>query len=708
LDNADFSLLPAVSNPAIELAVEVVVPGIPGILAYLLPETLSEADVGYQVELMARTRKASGYVVRVIRDKEEIKSLSGKYKLRPVLSGKPVFSPDQLSLFEWISTYYGYPLAETIECSVPRLSEAKRRNSSKTTSEKKLTSKIPEQLTAAQAVAVEILEGALSKATYATHLLFGVTGSGKTEVYLRVLQKIAESKQGAIVIVPEIALTPQLIDYFEARLHSEIALLHSELTPKARQMTWERILKGELKIVLGARSAIFAPVRDLKLIIADEEHEASFKQSDTLRYNARDVATVLAKQRNCLAVLGSATPSFETLMNVKKGAFKLIELKERANQKPLPQIEIVNLAKIKRSEMPSESISPILHAALSEVFKSGEQAILLYNRRGFASYLQCDSCQHVVLCPNCSVSLTYHRGQEQLLCHYCGLRQFPPTKCPSCLDPRLVQIEDADEAGDKGKLSLRGSGTERVIDEIKLLFPDLPLLQMDRDSVDSKDSYREILSAMKSEKAQLLVGTQMIAKGHDIPGVTLVGVIDADVGLYSPDFRSSERALQLITQAAGRAGRGDKAGRVIIQTRQPNHPAIVAASTGRFMAFARYELDQRKQLFYPPFGRLMRIIVSSPESELAAGTGIKLSKEIQNWIPEIIQQQGAGITISTLGPAPAPHERLRGRFRFHLLIKSSSAKALSTIAKHIQESRGELLKGKDVRIAVDIDPMDML
>ncbi len=683
--------------------VEVALPGVPKPLLYGVPDELELIDVGYEVAVLARARKAHGWVTGISEKRPE------GIRLRPIISAHQAFLPSQLDLFRWMGRYYGYPLAETIDCAIPQF---RSRRPTRTKAEKrgdiKLVGGRPENLTPGQTAALNAISAALRDRVFAAFLLFGVTGSGKTEVYLRALEALMQTDGGAIVIVPEIALTPQLIDYFETRLSHEVALLHSELSPGARQTMWERILRGELRIVLGARSAIFAPVRNLRFIAVDEEHESSFKQSDSLRYNARDVAVVLAKQTGSVAVLGSATPSFESLMNVKRGAYNLLELKERANAKPVPAIEVVDLSKVRRAEMISPNLSPRFYDLLRETLSAGEQAIILYNRRGFASYLQCESCQEVVLCPNCSITLTYHRGQEQVLCHYCGIQLPLPTRCRVCLDPRTTSVEDLDSAAEIGKLALRGAGTEKVIEEIRSLFPETAILQMDRDSITSKEGYREILTAMRSGKAQLLVGTQMIAKGHDLPDVTFVGIIDADIGLSTPDFRASERVLQLITQAAGRAGRGLKAGRVLIQTRQARHPTIVAAASGRFMAFARFELERRKALSYPPFGRLMRLIVSSPDAFDAERGAGEVSRMLEELIPSLLKQHEGKVRFSTLGPAPAPHEKLRGRFRHHFLVKCSSAAALSQLAGSFLERYQHWKNFDDLRVAVDIDPVEML
>jgi primosomal protein N' (replication factor Y) len=574
----------------------------------------------------------------------------------------------------------------------------------------------PEKLTASQQLAIDTVFQSIDCHSFDPLLLFGVTGSGKTEIYIRSIEKVLAEGGGALLVVPEIALTPQLLDEFRSRLNSPIAVLHSQIGASEKWFAWEALVKGEIKLAIGARSAIFAPVKDLSLIIVDEEHESSYKQSDGFRYHGRDVAVMRAKFANCPIILGSATPSFESLLNVKKGKYKLIEIADRVTQRPLPEIEVIDLNKIHKKEMPSENISPKLFQAIDETLSAREQIVILYNKRGFSSYLQCNSCNEVLLCPNCSVAFTYHKGKKRLLCHYCGHTEGIPNKCPLCRNPKTTRVEvDADGnlvASKKhlekvGDLIHRGSGTEKVVEEITNFFPNARIARLDRDTVSGKDSYREILGSMKNGKADILIGTQMIAKGHDIPGVTLVAIIDADVGLHLPDFRASEKAFQLITQASGRAGRGDTQGRVLIQTREPNHPTIVAASKGRFKAFARYEMDYRKSLNYPPWGKLLRVVISSTNSQDAYSLSCNVKDILTKFVNQKLAAANDGeINLTLLGPSPAPHERLRGRFRWHFLIKSNSAKSISELANSLNLIK--LNKANDCRISVDVDPVDML
>ena len=562
----------------------------------------------------------------------------------------------------------------------------------------------PAELTNSQASAIKQISHAVNKNSFAAYLLYGVTGSGKTEVYLQSIQRALELGRSALVIVPEIALTPQIHDIFQSRLQSTVALLHSQVGDSLRWNTWKTILNGDIKVAIGARSAIFAPLKNLGLIIVDEEHENSYKQSEGFRYHARNIAVIRAKIENCPIVLGSATPSFESLHNVQLGRYQLLEMPDRATSRPLPKIEIVDISKLRKKHMASESLSPRLFEEIKHSLENSEQIVILYNRRGFSSYLQCNTCSEVLKCPNCSVSLTFHKTRNLLLCHLCDHRLTPPDKCPDCLNQHSSRVENNSNQEEIAKLVHRGGGTEKIFDELKDLFPEAKILRMDRDTVGKKGAYREILSQMKSGEADILVGTQMIAKGHDLPGVTLVGIVDADVGLHLPDFRSSENIFQLITQASGRAGRGEKSGRVIVQTREPNHPTILSIEQGRFKAFARYEMDYRKKLNYPPFTKLLRVIISGPDKPLAQDCSMNVRRLIDSWLDKI---QG-GDQAAVLGPAVAPYEKLRGRFRYHLFVKSPSSKLISTVTGSLYDFKKSLPKRANIRISLDVDPMDML
>jgi len=781
-----------------ELVARVVIPGLPMVLSYAIPDKLNHLSSGSEVTVELGKRKAQGWITETIPLEQALKEviIDPKNQLglfasekksdffKYIKDGSEAFLPKQLRLFKWMSDYYGATLCEVIDNAIPKRTKLpltkiisltnkilevddkkellsnlnkKAPNQSKLiqyllennhsaklkdinlalqvstsstisalikkglierseiipTLEERRNSKNtgtfayerPEKLNSDQVSAIEKINTEVNNKNFCPFLLFGVTGSGKTEVYLQAIENVLTKGGSALVIIPEISLSPQYIDRFTSRLNCSLAVLHSQVGASARWAAWEALRKGEVKVALGARSAIFAPMPDLQLIIVDEEHESSYKQSDSLRYNARDVAVMRGKFSNCPVILGSATPSFESLLNAQNKKYKVLRLPERASPRPLPSIEVVDMGAIKKSEKPSENISPQLYAALSETLKAKKQAVILYNRRGFASYLQCETCQDVVECPSCSVPLTFHKKKDKILCHWCGYSSNPPEYCPKCKDPKLTRYEQDDPTAKQlrekesfGKLSHRGSGTERVVDEIQNLFPEARIARMDRDTVGHKDAYREILSKMKNGEADVLIGTQMIAKGHDLPGVTLVGIIDADVGLHVPDFRSSERAYQLITQAGGRAGRGDDAGKVFIQTREPQHPTIVAAVTGRFKAFARYEIEYRKTLNYPPVGRLLRLIISSTDKFEAMDAAKSVRKAIKVFEKD----------VNILGPATCSYERIRGRFRMHILIKAGSPKIISQIASSMRLWKQELKGFKDFRLGIDVDPIDML
>ncbi len=588
---------------------------------------------------------------------------------------------------------------------------------SKDSSEGVFASERPAKLTDGQTAALKKVHAAIEADKFSPFLLFGVTGSGKTEVYLQAIEAVLAKSQSALIIVPEISLTPQFLDQFKARLNVPIALLHSQVGAGARWDAWQSLLDGSVRVAIGARSGIFAPLSNLGLIIVDEEHESSYKQSEGFRYHARDVAVMRAKFSNCPILLGSATPSLESLVNVQKKRYRVLELPERASPRAVPVPELIDVRRIKKKDMPSENITPALHTAIEETLAQKSQVVIMYNRRGFASYLQCETCSEVISCPDCSVPLTYHKSKHQLLCHYCGISKTPPSHCPECRNPHTSRVEldasgkplEREKVTDKiGALEHRGSGTEKVVDELHELFPQARIIRMDRDTVGTKGAYRSILSSMRSGEADILVGTQMIAKGHDLPGVTLVGVIDADVGLHLPDFRSSEKVYQLITQASGRAGRGAEAGRVLVQTREPEHPTLVATVSGRFKAFARYELEYREKLFYPPVGRLLRLLISSPDLG-EANRGAEMVRTIcREALKEITNKSEKSIEVSLLGPALAPYERLRGRHRLHILVKAPSAKIISQLAGALNAWKSSIKGFEDLRLSVDVDPGDLL
>ncbi len=557
-----------------------------------------------------------------------------------------------------------------------------------------------------QARACELILSAAQEDRFEPFLLHGVTGSGKTEVYIEVAKQCRAHNKGALIIVPEIALTPQLIDRFRARLGENIAILHSALHKRARWDSWRALVEGRCTIAIGARSGIFAPIPNLGVIFVDEEHDSSYKQSEGLRYHARDLALVRGSQEKCPVVLGSATPSLETYYNAMRSKYTFLRLPASHSTAAASSIEIVDLNQIKPWEMRTRNISPQLFEALSSTIARDEQTFILYNRRGFASYLQCDRCEHVLECPNCSVTLTLHQNSNSLLCHYCNFQIFPPKYCPKCeggapaseaAGARAKKKKGSDDP--KGEFVQRGAGTERIFEELKELFPNVGIDRLDRDTALNTELYKKILDKVRSGETKILVGTQMIAKGHDLPGVTLVGIADCDVGLHMPDFRASERIFNLLTQAAGRAGRGDKAGRVILQTRVPEHPSLTLTVTKDYEAFARGELRSRKTLGYPPYSKILRVVVSSPMQSYPQEILLSFREHAE----ALLRKEP--MELSILGPSPTPLERLKGEWRWHLLFKSPTIKPVHRVLTLLQ---GLKIKTGKVKIIFDLDPQEMM
>jgi len=538
----------------------------------------------------------------------------------------------------------------------------------------------PLPLTSAQAAALAEIEGALG--TFQAFLLHGVTGSGKTEVYLQAIARARAAGKGALVLVPEIALTPQLSGRFRARFGDDVALLHSGLSGAERHAEWLRLRRGEARICVGVRSAIFAPVQDLAVLVVDEEHDPSFKQEDGPPYHARDLAVVRAKREDAVLILGSATPSLETLENARRGRYRRLELPARVDDRPLPEVELVDLGRLRRgtAEPLPGLLSPRLAEALQQTAAASQQAILFLNRRGYETLVVCEACGAEARCDACAVSLTHHARRGILLCHYCGKVERMDARCPACGGVRLGV----------------GVGTEQVEEAVRDLLPGARVGRLDRDAVGSADETAAVLARFARRELDVLVGTQMVTKGHDFPGVTLVGVILADTALALPDFRAAERTFQLLTQVAGRAGRGAEGGRVLIQTFNPRTPAVACAVAHDYAGFAEGELERRRAFGYPPFSRMMAARVEGSE-EGARRTAEALAHAAR---------PALGSDVTLLGPAPAAIERIRGKSRWHLLLRADDARALfrvhAALARVAQRPPG----GASIRF--DMDPYAML
>lgn len=538
---------------------------------------------------------------------------------------------------------------------------------------------IPKPLTHDQQQAVATLLKALDAGRFAPFLLHGVTGSGKTEVYLQSIAHTLQAGNNALVLVPEISLTPQLVQRFRARFSLGIAVLHSGLSDGERYDEWRRIRRGEVRIVIGARSAIFAPLERIGMVVVDEEHESSFKQGDGLRYNARDLALVRGQQEQAVVLLGSATPLVTSRYAAQQGRLGYLALPERVGARPMPAV--VPITSRMTAEMP---ISAILAEALADNLQRGEQSLIFLNRRGFASWLACPSCGADLQCPNCSVSLTYHRQRRISLCHYCDYQVPFPCICPACDEPELKEM---------------GVGTERIEHALLELFPAARIARMDSDTVSGKGGHARILDKVRQREVDILVGTQMITKGHDFPGVTLVVVLQAEGSLYQPDFRAGERTFQVLSQVIGRAGRGEQAGRVLLQALQPDHYAVACAAQHDYQQFYQQELQYRQELGYPPYGYLAAVRLSAvTESALAAA-----SEQAAILIRTI--KEGMGGRTEVLGPAPAPLYRLRGRYRSQILLKDACRPSLHRLLAQLRQL---LSLPAPVRWTIDVDPVDLL
>jgi primosomal protein N' (replication factor Y) len=521
-------------------------------------------------------------------------------------------------------------------------------------------------------------------------LLHGVTGSGKTEVYLQAIALALEQGKGAIVLVPEISLTPQTVERFKARFSSGpqqtlVAVLHSHLSAGERHDEWHKIRQGRARIAIGARSAVFAPVERLGLIIVDEEHEHSYKQEEAPRYHARDVAVVRARMEDAVVVLGSATPCMESFYNAQKGKYRLLEMPTRADDKKMPIVRVVDMRQVARQEKSNTIFSPALKEAILKRLERKEQTILFLNRRGFSTSLQCPLCGYVAQCPDCSVSLTFHRQEGKLKCHICGRESPAPRVCPDpkCRNPAI---------------RYSGLGTERVEAALAALFPRARVKRMDSDTLKRKEDYRRILGDVRTGKIDILVGTQMIAKGLHFPNVTLVGIVHADLGLHIPDFRGGERTFQLLTQVAGRAGRGDVEGEVLVQAFTPFHPAIQYARRHDFNGFYAEEMEFRRQLRYPPLSRVALLL-------LRGRNGEKVEFSANYVKGELAKRTGAISDLVVKGPAAAPLARAKTEYRWQIMLLT---RQMSRLSLALAELQAALTLPDEVRMTVDIDPVDLM
>lgn len=793
--SAELRMTPLMSEVHAFVAQVAVPLPIPTVFSYTIPDTLKErARPGVRVTVPFRNTEITGYIVereQVLAAKDAPfsggrrakgekpgfppsairHSPSGKLKpLLAVLDDQPVLSLKMLELTRWVGEYYGSSWGEAIENALPRwvkfgkkvekyLEKAKQKDVEPSEPPKEFDLS-PEQKKAFEVIQKRLesggrkAEGAKAKAPSSIlHppskpiLIYGVTGSGKSELYIRAIRETLKLGRAAICLVPEIALTEQLQRFFAGHFGDSLEILHSKMTDGERFLTWKRIELGTCKVVLGPRSAVFAPVPNLGLIIMDEEHEGSYKQETTPRYHAREVATWRAAQESALFIMGTATPSLESMALAERGVIDRIDLTERIDSKAMPQVTVIDLKRYEGDKRASRLFSPPLVREIETNLKAGEGTMLLLNRRGFSTSIRCPTCTEVETCKSCQVALTFHQEKNLLLCHYCNYQKKPSNTCSSCQSPLL---------------RFAGFGTEKVESEVARLFPGARIARLDADTTQKRDSHGAILEAFRAGKTDILIGTQMIAKGFDFPHVTLVGVVLADVGLRLPDFRSSERTFQLLTQFAGRAGRGTKPGRVIIQTWMPEHPSIHFSKEHDFLSFYAHEKHCREEFHYPPYRSLVNIIVRGADEKKTYVFAREIRDALRNKLiggedttspdggwrreggansssPSAIRHppslsseihlpfsKTSGNASATpdnpikasggpelIGPAPLPFYKLRGHFRWHVMLKlplvrpdfQTDTELVQTL---IYQKLMELKKPSGVAFQLDVDPLNIL
>ncbi|WIH87868.1 replication restart helicase PriA [Brachyspira pilosicoli] len=651
------------------------------VLTYKKPDDINDSLIGCRVIAPIRNRGTKGIVI------EETDSLDGDYKVLPITTRidlEPICSENEFNLAKWMSRYYHSSYGEALFAALPAGNPSKKKATPKPikVKQKPYLNLNDEQESVLNTILKSIEEEKKSK----SFLLHGVTGSGKTEVYLQAIKRVVDLGKQAIVILPEISLTPQTIKRFAERFEGKIAVLHSKLSPTAKYRYWQMIRNNEIKIVIGARSAIFSPTPNLGIIVIDEEHETSYKSNETPRYHARQIAFYRKERENATLILGSATPSLESYYHALNGTIELLTLTKRAASINMPEVKILDLKKEKRADS-FPMLTQTLVEEINKKLELKEQIILFLNRKGYAPVVSCSHCGVVLECPNCSVSLTYHKKKNVVMCHYCGYTQFVEELCDKCNIGHFERI---------------GTGTEKVEENLNTLFPNAVIERMDQETVGGTKKYEDIFKRFVDREIDILIGTQMIAKGLDFPNVTLVGVLLADMSLHIPDFRSAERTFNLITQVAGRSGRGDKKGVVYIQAFNTNHYAVLYAKEHDYISFYNREIENRKHtagLPYPPFLRLVRIVVR--------GIDAKKVESDANIIADLSRTLTYQYTekVEVLGAVPCTMSKLNKYYRWNILIKTASHSLLKEFFESLNKS---FIAQKGNYIEIDIDPVNML
>lgn len=652
---------------------------------YRVPKSVdSDITVGSLLEVPFGSRRMHGFVLG-FPEQAGVDSHRMKEIGRVVVS-KPLFDESTLSFFRRVSEYYCHPLGEVISAAIPKSCWSDVRPLKKGGREKQtidLTSLVqdPPPLTEDQRVAVNAV---LEDRQKLPVLLHGVTGSGKTEVYIRVIEAVLADQQGAIVLVPEISLTPQLLARFSARFPKLTAVLHSSLTARQRRIEWQRVWSGEARVVIGARSAVFAPVKALGLIVVDEEHETSYKQEDQLRYHGRDMAVLRAQFEKARVVLGSATPSLESYSNQLAGKYRYVRLPKRIGERPMPHPILVDLKDTaQRFSEKIPYLSQELVARLRNCLAQKEQALLYLNRLGYAHFIYCKDCGHAPKCRSCDVSLTYYQKPVRLKCHYCGLILPAPVSCESCQGINFDTM---------------GVGTEQLEKILVELFPSARIARMDRGVIRKKWDLESLIKRVADREIDIVIGTQMIAKGHDFPGVTLVGILVADASLNLPDFRANEKTFQTIVQVSGRAGRGREAGKVVIQTLNPLHPVLQWASRNALEEFYENELAQRKVTAFPPFTRMVLLRFQHRNASLV--------QQFSLCVAENLKRYQSKMATEIFGPSEAPLARIKNLYRWQCLVKGQTVSAVRQACSLAFEIAAA--KKTNVQMAVDVDPIHLL
>lgn len=677
-----------------EVILAKVAPGIDKIYHYSIPQELvSKARVGSQVLVPFGAAKRVGYIVNFA-EKSDVKGIKD---IAEVLSPNPLFTKEAVDAAKWMSNYYNSFLMTAIRTVLPPgttriedralkkklkkpLYEVRSKGSEVRTSNSALrTSNFT--LTGEQQVALDSIIADMGTKTFKVSLLYGITGSGKTEVYLRAIKHSLSKGGSAILLVPEVGLTPQIIERAREHFGDDLKVYYSDMSEKARMRVWDEVVSQERSIVLGTRSALFLPVKDLKVIVIDEEYENTYKSDQSPRYHAREVAFHMAEGLGIPVVLGSATPSIESYYHAQKGEYRLLKLTKRIDDRPLPPVEVVDM----RKEMKARNfgvLSTKLRDAIKSTFEKGQQSILFINRRGYFSFVMCRECGYTLQCPKCERSLTYYMNEKKLICNHCGFSTEAPVICPKC---------------QSSSIKFFGGGTQRIQQEVAQIIPRARILRLDRDTVNRKGAYETIIKSFVSGSGDVLIGTQMVTKGLDVSTVTLVGVVAADIGLNIPDFRASEHTFQLITQVAGRAGRHHLPGEVIVQTYNPDHYAIKYASAHDYEGFYAHEIKVREELRYPPFASMINIIVSASSDK----DSNKVGEDLVRFISKRLEPAQGDV----FGPASAPINKLKGMFRQQIMLQGED---LAAMRKAVVESVSGIVKLGRTRVTVDIDPYSML